>query len=89
MLLQDIFTSAKPHGVYKKNFYQEVKYRLLQDRKFPIENIRSARANFKVLVTKLDEVQSKGTKIRIKMNIPPDIYKETQSCRTKSIEIGV
>ena len=40
-------------------------------------------------MTKLDEVQSKGTKIRIKMNIPQDIYKETQSCRTKSIEIGV
>ena len=39
MLLQDFFTSAKPHGVYKKNFYQEVKYRLLQDRKFPIENL--------------------------------------------------
>ena len=51
--------------------------------------LRPARANFKVLVTKLDEVQSKGTKIRIKMNIPPGIYKETQSCRTKSIEIGV
>ena len=47
------------------------------------------RTNCKLLETKLDEVQSKGTKIKTEMNIPPKIYKKKQSCRTESIEIGV
>ena len=59
------------------------------DRKCPyIKRTGSAGANFKVLVTKLDQVESKRTKIKTEINIPPKIYKK-QSCRTESIEIGV
>ena len=60
------------------------------DRNCPYrKRTRSARTNFKVLVTKLDWVESKRTKIRTEINIPPKIYKKKQSCRTESIEIGV